>query len=454
MIGFSTGRIRAVDVTALIKEKAEELGLEAVAMQDALAGLPAQDASGLTAAETSAEAAAVQCGKQELEQINALVEQTRESGAKCDAALTRSRGERQGVEDACPPAGPDLDGFVSERNSAVAAYNAFKAANALARDATGDDRGSQVLWAAVIIVLEGLVNSYFYAPVSAFGLLGGFFIAFFVSFLNVSFAFIGGALGLRYLSHIDPLKKLGGVLVSLVCLCICLLVVSLSTFYRAHVDLLRGRDVDAAVMETEAWRLATESLRNLDLWELLASIHSFLLVLVGLVCAFLAFYKGREFDDPYPGFGAAFRAKERAARAYEDARKQQAGSHAQWRSGRIGELRQQGARLDEVVAEVKTCVEGLRTAIRDNGKLGHEAAQLARGLLGIYRKKNAEVRASPPPVYFGIDPPETDFAHFDADIARFRDEFDTLRSQAERQREDVDTEQDRIQEAVARMRSR
>ena len=443
-----------MDVAALIKEKAEKLGLEADARRDALAGLPAQGASGLTASETGAVAEAERCGKQELERITVLIEQTRDAGTKCDEILAKSHRERQDIEDASPPDGPDLDGLVRDRDGAVAAYNAFKIDNELARDATGDDRVVQVLWAAVIVVLEGLVNSYFYAPVSAFGLLGGFFIAFFVSFANVAFAFMGGAGGLRYLSHVDPLKKLVGVLVSLFCLCICLLVVSLSTFYRAHVDLLRGQNMEAAVMETEAWRLATESLRNLEVWELIASVNSFLLVLVGLVCAILAFYKGWEFDDPYPGLGAAFRAKERATRAYEDAQKRQADADEAWRADHIRELRRLSARLDEVAAEERACVEGLRTAISANSKLGHEAAQLSRGLLGIYRKKNTEVRADDPPAYFDVVPPETDFAHFDADLTLCRDELQLLRSHAERQRADITTEQDRIQDVVGRVRNR
>lgn len=443
-----------MDVTALIKEKAEELDLEAVARRDALAGLPPQAASGLTAAETGAVAEAERCGKQEIERINGLIEQARDAGAQCEGVLTKSRRERRGIEDGSPPAGPDLDSLIRDRDGAVAAYNAFKADNALSRDATGDDRVNQLLWAAVIIVLEGLVNSYFYAPVSAYGLLGGFFIAFFVSFANVSFAFMGGAGGLRYVSHVDPLKRLVGVLVSLFCLCVCLLVVSLSTFYRAHVDLLRGEDLDAAVMETKAWRLATESLRNLDVWELIASVNSFLLVLVGLVCAIVAFYKGWQYDDPYPGLGAAQRAKERAARAYEDAQRRQADAEAAWRSDRICQLRRADDRLDDAVAEERACVEGLRIAISANSKLGHETAQVAQGMLGVYRKKNAEVRAASVPSYFEVFPGEALFAHFDADIGRCQAEADELRKHADRHSVDVRAEQDRLQEAVGRVRNR
>lgn len=440
-----------MDVTALIKAESQELGLEAVARKDALAGFPAQGASGLTVAETNAVAAAESCAKKELEAINELVGQTQKAGAKCQDVLAKSSNERQGIEHTFPPTPPALDGLAKDRDSAVAAYKAFKADHELARDATGDDRLKQGLWAAVIIVLEGLVNSYFYAPVSAFGLLGGFFIAFFVSFANVSFAFMGGAGGLRYLSHIDPLRKLWGVLVSLFCLFVCLLVVSLSTFYRAHVDLLRGQDMDASAMETEAWRLATESLRNLEVWELIASVNSFLLVLVGLVCAIFAFYKGWEFDDPYPGLGRAFRAKERATQAYEDAQHDAAEAKAAWCNSRIEELHQLGAQLDEAVAEHQTCLAGLAKKLAVNSRLGKDTAQLAHGLLGIYRKKNAEVRADAAPSYFDVLPDEVGFKSFDDNIADYSSEASELKSQATDQQDGVKAEKGHIKAAVAKI---
>ena len=442
-----------MNIAELIKQKADKLDLEGIARQDALNGLPAQAASEPTAAETGAVAEAERCGKQELAKIDEVVAQTRTAIAQLATALRNARRERTRIGNSIQPAGIDLQSRINDRDQALAAYNAFKTDNALARDATGDDRVKQVLWATVIVVVEGLVNSYFYAPVSALGLFGGFSIAFFVSFANVAFAFIGGAGGLRYLSHIDPLKKLIGVFVSLGCLFISLLVVILSTLFRGQVDMLEGRGLDPSEMESEAWRLAVESLRDLDVWALMSSVNSFLLVLVGLACAIFAFHKGWQYDDPYPGFGTAFRTKERATEAYEDACEQNAAAASAWRSKQVDDLRQAAESIDETLAEVEANDQGLRVLLRQSERLSRDVGSLARSLLGVYRKKNEAVRASEIPKYFNLYPEDDQFRDFDQDMQGRRNEAERLQSDIAKAREDVTNEQKLIEDAVAAVRS-
>ena len=442
-------------ITELINEKAKKLDLEGIARGDALNGLPAQGASEPTATETGAVAEAELCGKQELAKIDAVIEQTRTAIAQLATALGNAVGDRVRIEDAVGPPEIDLQSRVQDLERASAAYNAFKTDNALTRDATGDDRVKQVLWATVIVVVEGLVNSYFYAPVSAIGLLGGFStVAFFVSFANVAFAFIGGAGGLRYLSHVDSLKKLVGVFVFLGCLFISLLVVTLSTLFRGHVDLLEDMALDPSTMEADAWRLAVESLRDLDVWALMSSVNSFLLVLVGLACAIFACHKGWQYDDPYPGFGAAFRAKERATEAYDDARDQNAASAADWKSKQIDDLRQAGRIIDDSLAEVDTNDRGLRVLLSEAERLGRDVGSLARGLLGVYRKRNEAVRANEAPKYFGVYPEDDQFRDFDADMERRRSVAKSLETDVSKARQDVKAEQKLIQDAVAGVRRR
>ena len=447
------GGPRPVNIAALIKQKANKLNLEAIARQDALNGLPTQAASKLTAAETSAVAEAERCGKDELARIDQVVAETRTAIGRLNTALRNASRERARVDSAIPPPGIDLQSRVNDRDRAQAAYNAFQTDNGLTRDATGDDRMKQVLWATVIVLVEGLVNSYFYAPVSAFGLLGGFSIAFFVSFANVAFAFIGGAGGLRYLSHIDPLKKLVGVLVSLGCLLISLLVITLSTLFRGHVDLLEGSGLDPSAMETEAWRLAVESLRDLDVWALMSSVNSFLLVLVGLACAIFAFHKGWQYDDPYPGFGTAFRAKERATEAYEDACEQNAAAAAAWSSKQVDDLRQASKSVNDALAEVDADDQGLRVLLSKSARLSRDVGSLARGLLGVYRKTNEAVRASEAPNYFDRYPEDDQFGDFDQDMQVRRSDAARLEGDIGTAREDVKTEQKLIEDAIAAVRS-
>lgn len=442
-----------MNIAELIEERANKLNLEQIARGDALNGLPTQKASKQTTAETSAIAEARRCGEEELVRIDKVVDETRNAIGRLTKALGSASQVRANVDNAIPPSGIDLQSRVNDRNRAAAAYNAFKTDNGLTRDAIGDDRVKQVLWASVIVVVEGLVNSYFYAPVSSLGLLGGFSIAFFVSFANVAFAFIGGAGGLRYLSHIDPLKKLVGVLVSLGCLFISLLVIALSTLFRGHVDLLEGSGIDPSAMESEAWRLAVESLRDLDVWALMSSVNSFLLVLVGLACAIFAFHKGWQYDDPYPGFGAAFRAKERATEAYEDACERNAAEAADWRSKQVGDLRKAAKSIEDAFARVEAGNQGLRVLLRQSDRLSRDVGSLARGLLGVYRKTNEAVRASEAPEYFDLYPEDEQFGDFDQDMRDRRSEAESLKSDIGTARENAKTEQKLIDDVVAAVRS-
>ena len=417
-------------------------------------GLPATNAKQPTPAETDAVLKAERHGELQIEQVDSLIRETRGAVTQLGTSVSKARGERKRIDSAVPPEGINIQHLADNRDRALAAYNAFRTDNGLKKDATGDDRMKQILWALIIMISEGLVNSYFYAPISEYGYLGGFYIAFFVSFANVAFAFIGGAGGLRYLSHIDVLKKLVGVLVSLLCLFICLVVVALSTFFRAHVDLLQGSGLGPAEMETQAWGLAVESLQSLDVWVLMSSVNSFLLVLVGLVCAILAFHKGWEYDDPYPGFGAVFRAKERATDAYNEAHKQNADNVANWRSQQIKDLRDAENDIDNALTHLESNLRGLDRLLVLVRGLGREVSRLASGLLGVYRKKNAGVRANAAPEYFDVFPDAIEFRRFDEDLARRQEESELLKDEVAGARKDASEEQVLIDEAVTSVRRR
>lgn len=215
----------------------------------------------------------------------------------------------------------DVEVARKKRDGAEANYNTFKHDNNIARDASGDDRLEQIGWAATIVIAEGALNSYFFAPVVEGGLLDGFFIAFFISLINVACAFIGGSWGLRYgIYHCKPHLKAGGLLIFLSGAAMCAVVVVSSSFLRANVGLLEGRDdIDISKLLDMAWALSLEDWRQMNWGRLVSSLHSFLLVFVGALCAFFGFWKGLAFDDSYPGFGKMHRLREQAQEEYTDA---------------------------------------------------------------------------------------------------------------------------------------
>ena len=442
-----------MDVNALVAEVSERLGLERAAQRDALAGLPKRH-SKLTDTENGAIAEAERCGRKEVQRIDDCLAKAREAIQDCDSTLTQTGPQRQLVENQSPPPAADLGGLAEDRDSAIAAYNAFKVDNGLVRDATGDDRVTQLAWAGVIILLEAAVNAYFYMPITELGLLGGLFVALISGLVNVAIAFFGGAAGLRFLSHIDPLKKLGGVLASIVCLAICALVVSLLALYRGHVDALHAEDLDALTIRNEAWRLALASLQNLDVWALFSSLNSFLLVFVGILCAVVGFWKGWSYDDPYPGYGRMLRRKDEAVEAHENARQNDQKRQSQWRDGRLTALRAAASDLTRATARVSSASEGLWKTFQDSGQLATQTAQLANGLLGVYRNKNAAVRADPPPPYFDDFFDNEHFPILASEMNRCSQEIEHLRRREEQLKDACSEEQSSLQRALNRTRDR
>lgn len=437
-----------MNVKAQTEELAEHLKLEHRAQQDAVSGLPETTATGLTAAETSALAAAEQAAKEE---VRIAAQAHGEATTALDHArseLGQVRQAREAIEDEVPPPAPNLDRLAQARDRATAAYTAFQSQHGLTRDAIGDDRSVQVIWAVVVVVVESLFNAYFYMPISSLGLLGGLFTALFISFANVAVAFVGGAFGLRFLAHVEPAKKLGGTIASLLAIGCCALVVALSALFRGHVDALGG-DLEGEDLLGAAWDAAVLSLEELDALALFGSLNSFLLVFLGAICALLGFWKGREFDDPYPGFGAALRSRESAEAAYDEAQEAAAEALRRWWQAHRANLRQLKQRLDGATATVEAALAGLREAAQKAAHPAAQAAQLAAGLLSIYRQKNEAVRATPAPAYFSSAAPLADFASLDQDLADITGRLPALEADAETFAESCSAEQARLQAAIS-----
>ena len=437
-----------MNVPSSAKALAVELALADHAQTDAVAGLPDQNAQPMTAAETKAIDAARQWAANEVQMVNEGRLAAGGALDECRSTLDEVGEARLGIENETPPKRRSLKGFERQRDEASAAYRAFKSDHKLTRDAARDDRITQLVWAAVVVVIESIVNSYFYRPISDLGLLGGFFTALFVSVVNVSFAFLGGALGLRFLGHIEPGKKLGGILALVVCLAVCVLVVACSALFRGHVDDLNAQELDTTTLMESAWKAAVESLAALDAWALFSSLNSFLLTFVGTLCAVVGFWKGWAYDDPYPGFGAAYRHKEQTRHEYDDALEDEEQRQNSWRDEHRKRLRSQGERLHRASDAMYAARTAFDKLVADVQGIGEATALLARELLSIYRDSNRKVRATPAPSYFDEYPSPSSFASLDADVQRAANALPDVQADVQRLAEACNEEQKAIQRAV------
>ena len=379
-----------MDVVAKVKELASALDLKEKAQQDALAGRPATDAHSLTIVEAGLVGRARGEGEKEL----ASLESQRESAQR---ALDTYKKEPKGQV--------PLDTTVQEKREAqlreahegaIAAFKKFKADHGLDGAPAPDDRVTQLMLAALVVIMEGLANSLFFAPASEYGFAGGFFAAFMFSFVNVAFAFLGGVIGLRYAGHTDPAKMVGGMLWTLACGLVCVMTVCLSAWYRGHLDRILTQKDWYDALSFEAWQASLESLAALNFWSMIASAQAFALLGVGVVCAFIGFWKGYSFDDPFPGFGKMFRKQEDAADLL-----------AQFVDEKNSiQLRKPPAEL--AFEDLKIAVKGLRRALGTED-LGAQVTALTKQLLQIYRDANERIRATEPPAYFNQYPDQQEF---------------------------------------------
>ena len=422
-----------MDIHARKQEITESLDLAESARKDAASGIPAGDAAAPSGTETNATAEAEKAGREEIETLENFINQTEDAVEPCQNALDAARRHRQ-TADAGEPPKDNLDVKRRARDGAIAAYNKFKDDNGLTRDASGDDRFIQISWAVLIALIEGGANAMLLRDVFSGGIIDALTTAFFISFTNVAFAFIGGALCLRYaVNHCNSGVKLGGLCGFLACLAVCAAVVATVSWFRGHAELLLSKDLGwySAKIRTEAWKNTMESFRAADIWSLFSSLEGFLLVAAGAFCAIVGVWKGYEFDDSYPGFGARFRDKENAEEAFREAQTEHDGRLQQWRQNSRGGVKNADKELADAVAALRARMHGMNKRRADAVNLSAQVAQLANGLLAVYRQHNSAIRAGPPPPYFSQFPPPEEFAVLDTLGGQTRLRAEKMRETAE-----------------------
>lgn len=437
-----------MQVAKLVEELSDHLDLKGRAQSDGTQESPPTEATTLTPAENEAIAAAEEEAKKEIQAVEAGAAHTRRAIEDCSAALQEVATARKDIEGDQPPAIVDLDHLAQQRDGDRVAYNKFKADHKRMGNVADDDRGQQITWAVVVVVCESLFNAYFYTPLSDLGFIGGSFIAFFVSFVNVLIAFLGGVWGLRFLGHVEPAKKLAGLVGFLVCAICCLAVVALSALFRGHVDAMATEDLNTEQLADQAWQASIASLLRLDVLSLLGSLNSFLLLFVGLICMALGFWKGYEYDDPYPGFGRAFRRMEQSREAYNDAKEQEDERQREWGRDHKRKLTEEGDRLNRARAKMEGAYIGFKASIAKAPHLASDAGKLAEGLLSIYRQENAKNRASRPPEYF--EDYSISLGHLDEDLSGAARDLADIEGERQRLIDRCEAEQEHIQTAIVR----
>ena len=297
-------------------------------------------------------------------------------------------------------------------------YQQFKGQNNLLREANEPNLPRSVFWAFMIIAIEGLLNSFFFAEGSSSGLTGGYIYAFGVSFLNVGFAFLAGVLCLPYLRHVNPEKKLGGILGLMFFSVACAVIIVASALYRGAIDgLVDQENLEFARLEKEAWLRVKENLLNINISEMFVSLESSLLVFVGAICAIIGVWKGYSANDPYPGFGEMGKQKLEAEESFNDEQEAYNDDVLQYRRKNRKILDEAMREMQKEFDQLNSGMRGYMSAVKQDENPLQQAKDMSRLLLSDYRNKNWEYRDGDRPSYFEHYPSEGDFPRI-AQISR------------------------------------
>ena len=433
-----------MDISALTRKISRQLGVQAAAQQDARAGIPGAAAAEFTAVEDQIVAATRDCVQRIVHSLDDADADAQKARDDCRQALADAR-------DANPETSPEPSDIVSrnaktEMERAIAEYNQFKIDNRLQRDSEAPDLFPQIAFALAIVAVESALNMYFFAQASERGLVGGYFRAFFISITNVSFAFIGGAFCLPQINHIHPGRKLAGLAGFLLTLVVSATVVLLSALYRGALDTLKDK-VDFDLLDRMAWESARSHLFAAN-WEgVFASLDSFMLILIGSLCVFMGFWKGRKADDPYPGFGKMGAVKRAAIEACEAAESKSRGEIESWRKRQKSGLESERRALRESRESASRRLDDYGRAIGAESP-AETAAALAHTLLSEYRQENRRVRAGDAPPYFDKYPGPESFPRLDESWQSHRRGFEERKREVQSLAESCGEEERRIGQKI------
>ncbi|MBV0892603.1 hypothetical protein KTN05_12155 [Paracoccus sp. Z118] len=269
--------------------------------------------------------------------------------------------------------------------------NLFRERHRLSRPAQEFNGWINVISVSLVLVaVEAGMNSYLFSSGNEFGLLGGLLVAVIVSATNVGMSLFLGHLA-NSVNHRNPLRKLIGAVFFLGWVALALAI----NFGVAHFrdGLERGLE----------WRQAAEQAVPSMIANPfgLATIESWLLVILGCMISSFAYLKGWHADDPYPGYGRLSRSLSQARAEYD----------AQFDDV----LHQLVTHRDEAIAGLQAANEDVRDAITEaidalfgqSSLSAHlqtflEQCDLATAyLLARYRDENRAARETPAPATFG-----------------------------------------------------
>lgn len=287
------------------------------------------------------------------------------------------------------------------RKLAEVEFKSFRHENGIRQQAKYPE--NRVWHVAIILALalgETVMNAFFFE--NAQGLLGGFIVALGVAGLNMGSAFGLGSL-FRFKNLPDPGARIlgwlsGGSFVVLT-LFFNTLFAAFRTAYEAIAD-----PTDVALLRG-AFREAVDAAGGIFVFDgPFQDLTSLILFGIGIILSGVAFYKGMNIDDRYPGHGRRDR-DVKTALAAEGAERERVRQHLKlFLQAKRDELQRLLTEPTQIISIVAAKASALQHAgflhDREQGEIQRDFALV----LTTYRDANASIRPTKPPSYFAAVP--------------------------------------------------
>lgn len=269
----------------------------------------------------------------------------------------------------------------------------FRERNGLVRPAKPASSWASIVGLGLImIVIESAANSYLFAQKNTLGLLGGLLAAFLVSVGNVTVSTFFG-MSARYVNCrgvSNILKTLFGISAFFIWLTFAIIYNLAVAHFRDAVETVGAWD--------QAGLVAMETLKDSPVS--LHTLESYILAILGGIISIVAFLKGYNSSDPYPGYSRINQDVWDARDEYNDTLREAVESLAERREEAVEKLREAN---DEVHRAINDSVDALygQKALQANLKPFLEQCGIAVNyLLAVYRDANKAARTDDPPAYF------------------------------------------------------
>ena len=277
----------------------------------------------------------------------------------------------------------------------------FRKNNQLTRSA--DFPASQIFSIFILLLvisIEAILNSIFFAAGLESGVAGGILVAGFISLINVVFSFLIGKFWFKQIFSVYFFKKLIGF-VGLTSW------ISFTLIFNLAVGHIRSAFADGNVYAEattkgyETFKTAVFENNSIGLDD----FQSWMIVIVGLFAAVIALVDGLKSDDQYPGYGHAVRkvltAEELLHEDVDELKEAAASIH--------NDTKQNGDKaVENLMSEaidLRSSHDWVTSLINlEYPRYCEYYASIFKDIIRGYQNLNCEHRSSPAPIYFEDDP--------------------------------------------------